>query len=56
MLASILLRLALLLTLDNAEPRYTLELFPVLFVFGGAWLSGTTSSRLPSRAFQESHI
>ncbi|HEY5057272.1 MAG TPA: glycosyltransferase family 39 protein [Acidobacteriaceae bacterium] len=36
MLATILLRLALLLTLDNSEPRYTLELFPVLFVFAGA--------------------
>ena len=32
MLASILLRIALLLTLDNSEPRYTLEFFPVLFL------------------------
>ena len=32
MLATILLRCALLLTLDNSEPRYTLEFFPVLFV------------------------
>ncbi len=31
MLSSILLRSALLLTLDNAEPRYTLEFFPILF-------------------------
>jgi Dolichyl-phosphate-mannose-protein mannosyltransferase len=30
------LRCALLLTLDNSEPRYTLELFPVLFVWGAA--------------------
>jgi len=36
MAASILLRAALLLTLDNSEPRYTLEFFPVLFVFAGA--------------------
>jgi 4-amino-4-deoxy-L-arabinose transferase-like glycosyltransferase len=36
MAASILLRLALLLTLDNSEPRYTLEFFPVLFVWAGA--------------------
>jgi hypothetical protein len=28
------LRCALLLTLDNSEPRYTLELFPVMFVWG----------------------
>jgi 4-amino-4-deoxy-L-arabinose transferase-like glycosyltransferase len=36
MAASLLLRSALLLTLDNSEPRYTLEFFPVLFVFAGA--------------------
>ena len=30
MLAFILLRCALLLTLDNSEPRYTLEFFPIL--------------------------
>lgn len=33
MIASILLRCALLLTLDNSEPRYTLEFFPVVFLF-----------------------
>jgi hypothetical protein len=31
--AFILLRCALLLTLDNSEPRYTLELFPVLILW-----------------------
>jgi hypothetical protein len=36
MAATILLRAALLLTLDNSEPRYTLEFFPVLFVYSGA--------------------
>jgi hypothetical protein len=36
MASSLLLRSALLLTLDNSEPRYTLEFFPVLFVFAGA--------------------
>jgi len=30
------LRCALLLTLDNSEPRYTLEFFPVLLVWCGA--------------------
>ena len=34
--ASILLRVALLLTIDNSEPRYTLEFFPVLIVFAAA--------------------
>ncbi len=38
MLATVGLRLALLLTLDNSEPRYTLEFFPVLFILGGAAL------------------
>lgn len=36
MAASVFLRCALLLTIDNAEPRYTLEFFPVLFVCAGA--------------------
>jgi len=35
MAASVILRCALLLTLDNSEPRYTLEFFPVLFVCAG---------------------
>ncbi len=32
----VLLRCALLLTLDNSEPRYTLEFFPILIVAGSA--------------------
>ena len=36
MLATIALRCALLLTLDNSEPRYTLEFFPVLIVLAAA--------------------
>ncbi|HKO19280.1 MAG TPA: glycosyltransferase family 39 protein [Acidobacteriaceae bacterium] len=36
MAASVMLRCALLLTIDNAEPRYTLEFFPVVFVCAGA--------------------
>ena len=39
MIAYIGLRCALLLTLDNAEQRYTLEFFPILFVFGAAALT-----------------
>ncbi len=34
--AFVLLRCALLLTLDNSEPRYTLELFPILCLWAGA--------------------
>ncbi|HEV2618337.1 MAG TPA: glycosyltransferase family 39 protein [Acidobacteriaceae bacterium] len=36
MAAAILLRAALLLTIDNSEPRYTLEFFPILFVCASA--------------------
>jgi 4-amino-4-deoxy-L-arabinose transferase-like glycosyltransferase len=36
MIAFVLLRCALLLTLDNSEPRYTLELFPPLIVWSSA--------------------
>ncbi len=36
MLTYIVLRCLLLLTLDNAEQRYTLEFFPILCVFGSA--------------------
>ncbi|MDE3103612.1 MAG: glycosyltransferase family 39 protein [Acidobacteriota bacterium] len=38
MAASIVLRCLLLLTLDNSEPRYTLEFFPVLVVWASALL------------------
>ncbi len=38
MVGTIVLRAALLLTIDNSEPRYTLEFFPVLIVLGaGVW-------------------
>ncbi len=36
MAASLILRAALLLFIDNSEPRYTLEFFPVFFVWIGA--------------------
>jgi hypothetical protein len=48
MAASLILRCLLLLTLDNAEPRYTLEFFPVLLVWTGALFatsSGTTAEQ-----------
>ncbi|MBS1798711.1 MAG: glycosyltransferase family 39 protein [Acidobacteria bacterium] len=39
MVAFVLFRCALLLTLDNSEPRYTLEFFPLLELWAGAIFS-----------------
>jgi Dolichyl-phosphate-mannose-protein mannosyltransferase len=39
LLAYMLLRSALLLTVEAPEARYTLECFPMLFVLGGMWLA-----------------
>jgi len=39
MLGFVLLRCALLLTLDNSEPRYTLELFPLLTLWASSLVS-----------------
>lgn len=39
MMGYVVLRCALLLTIDNSEPRYTLEFFPVLVVWAGALFS-----------------
>lgn len=36
MVAFVVLRCALLLTLDNSEPRYTLEIFPLLILWASA--------------------
>jgi hypothetical protein len=35
----VLLRSAFLGTMENPEPRYTLECFPVVLVLGAGWLS-----------------
>src|SRR5271166_6209288 len=40
MLLFVLLRSAFLGTLENPEPRYTLECYPVVFVLGAGWISG----------------
>ena len=37
--ATILLRCMILLTVDNSEPRYTLEFYPVLIILGGGALA-----------------
>ena len=48
MMGFVLLRLALLLTMDNSEPRYTLEFFPCLLVWAGAVFSSRKAeSSLP---------
>jgi hypothetical protein len=38
--ATIVLRCLLLLTIDNSEPRYTLEFYPVLVVMASGVVSG----------------
>ncbi|MHB1020880.1 MAG: ArnT family glycosyltransferase [Acidobacteriaceae bacterium] len=40
MLGYVLLRCLLLLTLDNSEPRYTLECYPIVFVLAAAAFMG----------------
>ncbi len=44
---SIALRLVLLLTLDNSEPRYTLELFPVLILAASALFAPLAAGQQP---------
>jgi hypothetical protein len=44
MLAYMLLRSALLLTVEAPETRYTLECFPMLFALSGVALSALDSS------------
>ena len=44
MVALIAMRVALLLTIDNSEMRYTLEFFPVLIVLGAGALSSRQAS------------
>jgi 4-amino-4-deoxy-L-arabinose transferase-like glycosyltransferase len=46
MMGFVILRCALLLTLDNSEPRYTLEFFPVIVVWAGAVLSSGDAKEL----------
>jgi 4-amino-4-deoxy-L-arabinose transferase-like glycosyltransferase len=45
MLSFVALRCVLLLTLDNSEPRYTLEFFPLLIVWGSFFFSANTTIR-----------
>jgi hypothetical protein len=45
MLLFAVMRSAFLGTLENPEPRYTLECFPVVLLLGGAWISGCKRRR-----------
>jgi hypothetical protein len=40
MLLFVLLRSAFLGTLENPEPRYTLECYSFVLLLAGAWMSG----------------
>ena len=44
MIATIGMRCVLLLTLDNSEPRYTLEFYPILLILGSATVARWTLS------------
>jgi 4-amino-4-deoxy-L-arabinose transferase-like glycosyltransferase len=46
MLGFVALRCILLLTLDNSEPRYTLECFPVVILFAGLLFAGRQTSTI----------
>jgi hypothetical protein len=39
----VVLRSAFLGTMENPEPRYTLECFPIILLLGAAWISGWKS-------------
>jgi 4-amino-4-deoxy-L-arabinose transferase-like glycosyltransferase len=41
LISFVLLRSAFLGTLENPEPRYTLECYPAIFVLASSWLAGT---------------
>lgn len=55
MMAFFALRCAMLLTLDNSEQRYTLEFFPLLLVWAGAYFRATpiTTPRVSARRRDE---
>jgi hypothetical protein len=50
MAASLILRAALLLFIDNSEPRYTLEFLPVFLVWIGALFTVTPKAVTPKAA------
>jgi 4-amino-4-deoxy-L-arabinose transferase-like glycosyltransferase len=54
LLAFVLLRSLFLGTLENPEPRYTLECFPVMLVFAGTALALVGTRRASAKASQQS--
>jgi len=50
MMLFVVLRSAFLGTLENPEPRYTLECYPVVLVLGAAWMSGWGKRPLAGRS------
>jgi 4-amino-4-deoxy-L-arabinose transferase-like glycosyltransferase len=54
MLLFVLLRSAFLGSLENPEPRYTLECYPVVFVLGAAWISGWEKQAAPGKRAAQS--
>jgi len=48
MLLFVVMRSAFLGTMENPEPRYTLECFPIVLLLGGAWISGWKSKTKPT--------
>jgi 4-amino-4-deoxy-L-arabinose transferase-like glycosyltransferase len=50
MIGFVVLRCALLLTLDNSEPRYTLELYPVIIVWAASVFSRSDATTLREEA------
>jgi hypothetical protein len=55
MAASLILRSILLLTIDNSEPRYTLEFFPVLLVWVGALFAAPLQNQPPTARDRAAH-
>lgn len=47
LISFVVLRSLFLGTLENPEPRYTLEMFPVIFIFAGATLAGRKQMKTP---------
>ncbi len=56
MVATVALRLALLLTIDNSEPRYTLEFYPVLLVLAAAAVAAISRRLRRSPLHQQTSI
>jgi hypothetical protein len=48
--AFVLLRCALLLTIEAPEPRYTLECFPIVFILAGMCLAGSPAGTIRTRS------